>query len=322
MIPRNPNCLKNSAILCRRATISGFTHRPVEPARGLEPRAWEEHTMRVAAAVMVVAMVAFGAGPAAAQIDESRFLLSLNLGLQPGSDDYADDGPFTLYDEAGALAVSGETSTGALFDLGAAYRVARPLHDRPGLPARRPVTTTPWESAAWRPTPSSSTGRGRSRSPADDARAQGASVPLQRRLPAAAHRPARPAHLRRAVAVPVVPAGGGVGDRDRGSPPFTTVTVTPTIETREENAWGAHLGFDAAYTVAANGSSTFGRRRLPPLRRGERRHSRRVENGRHRSRRLPVRRRRPLPLLVVPLSLRARRWNMTRRRPGHDVGSS
>jgi hypothetical protein len=78
--------------------------------------------MRVLAAV-AAAVVVFGPGTAAAQVDETRFLLSFNLGYQTGTDDYADEGPFTLYDETGRLAVAGETSTGLLWDLSAAYRV-------------------------------------------------------------------------------------------------------------------------------------------------------------------------------------------------------
>ena len=48
--------------------------------------------MRVAPAVMVAAMVAFGAGLAEAQTDGPRVLLSVNLGLQPGSEAITDAG--------------------------------------------------------------------------------------------------------------------------------------------------------------------------------------------------------------------------------------
>ena len=117
--------------------------------------------MRVAPAVMVVAMVAFGAGRPMAQTDDPRVLLSLNLGLQPGIGELTDAGAFTLYDEAGALAVSGDASTGALLDMGVAARVAGRV--TPGCPgSARPAPTTP-QSAARRPTRSSSTSRGRSR---------------------------------------------------------------------------------------------------------------------------------------------------------------
>ena len=216
MIQRNPeNAWKNSAVLCRRATITGFTRRQLS-RQGIGTPSVGGDTMRVAPAVMVVAMVALGAGPAEAQTDVPRVLLSVNLGLQPGSEALTDAGTFTLYDEAGALAVSGEASTGALFDLGVALPCHRARHGRPFLPALvqcQPLgAQRPGAPPAVLQPAAAVHGHGRRR------RALGERVPFQHRLSAAGHRPARSAHLRRADDVRAVPAGGDVGDRDRGQP--------------------------------------------------------------------------------------------------------
>jgi hypothetical protein len=212
--------------------------------------------MRVAPAVLVVAVVAIGAGPAMAQTDGPRVLLSVNLGLQPGSEPLADAGTFTVYDEAGALAVSGEASTGALLDIGAAYRVAGRV--TAGLSYQRSSSANAWELSGLAPHPLFFNQPRPFTATVDDVeRSENAfhfsiGYLLQATDRLDLHIYGGPTLF--GLSQQVV-AGVTVNE---GSSPFTTVTVTPTIETREENAWGAHLGFDAAYIVAANGSSSFG----------------------------------------------------------------
>ena len=141
--------------------------------------------MRVAPAVMVVAMVAFGAGLAEAQTDGPRVLLSVNLGLQPGSEAITDAGTFTLYDEAGALNVSGEASTGALFDLGVAFRVTGRV--TAGLSYQRSSSANDWDVSGLAPHPLFfNQPRSFTATVAELERSENG-VPFQRRLSAAGH---------------------------------------------------------------------------------------------------------------------------------------
>ena len=255
--------------------------------------------MRVAPAAMVVAMVALGAGPAVAQTAGPRVLLSVNLGLQPGSEALADAGTFTLYDEAGLLGRLGRSLDGCAVRPRRGLPCRRARHGRPVLPALVQCRT-PGRSAARRPTPCSSTSRGRSR-PRSRRRALGERVPFQHRLSAAGHRPARSAPLRRADAVRAVPAGGDGGDRDRGSPPSPPSPSRPPSR-RAKRTRGVRTSASTPPIPSRRTARRLRRRRLPPLRRGQHRHSvvsRTVETD---SRRLPVRRRPPLPLLVSAAS--------------------
>jgi len=212
--------------------------------------------MRVTPAVMVAAMVVFGTGLAEAQTDGPRVLLSVNLGLQPGSETIADAGVFTLYDEAGSLAVSGDASTGALFDIGAAYRVAGRV--TAGISYQRSSSANDWDVSGLAPHPLFF----------NQPRSFTATAPELERSESAFHFSVGyllQATDRLDLHIYGGPTVFGLSQQvvsavtvTEANPQFTAVNVTPTVETHEENAWGAHLGFDAAYTVAANGSSTFG----------------------------------------------------------------
>ena len=63
--------------------------------------------MRVAAAVVVVAVAAFGPNAAFAQTEEARVLITASAGFQSATAELTDTGTFPLYDEAGALVCRG-----------------------------------------------------------------------------------------------------------------------------------------------------------------------------------------------------------------------
>ena len=127
--------------------------------------------MRVSAvALMAAVVVVVGPGTAAAQVAESKFILSLNLGFQSGSDDYADEGPLPLYDETGLLGVSGETSTG-MSSTSARPTASAAVSPSVSATSAAAATTIP-RSADSRPARSSSIARGRSPSPSRNSSAR------------------------------------------------------------------------------------------------------------------------------------------------------
>ena len=79
--------------------------------------------MRLVRALVMAGLLA-GVNDAAAQTDESRFFLSVSGAFEPGTQTYADDGTFSLYDEVGRLSVgSADLSSGAVLDFGVGARV-------------------------------------------------------------------------------------------------------------------------------------------------------------------------------------------------------
>jgi hypothetical protein len=210
--------------------------------------------MRVAAAV-VVAMLTFGAGAAFAQTEEPRFMLSLNGAFEPGDEEFTDDGPLPLYNEAGRLTVSGRSSTGALLDLGAAARVG----DRftLGLGFQRGASADEATITGEAPHPIFF----------NRPRAFSVTVPETKRIEQAVHFSAGalvqltdkldvhiyggPSQFRfsqQVVAEVVVTETGGA---------FTTVNATPTIVARKRNVWGGHIAADFSYPVAQIGNGSF-----------------------------------------------------------------
>lgn len=78
---------------------------------------------------LMAAMAVAGAGVAAAQTsaDEARVRVSVNAGLQTGSESLTSSSKFTAYDEEGTVDSNIETSGGALLDGSIAVRVWRQL---------------------------------------------------------------------------------------------------------------------------------------------------------------------------------------------------
>ena len=210
--------------------------------------------MRVAAAV-VVAMLAFGPGAAFAQTDEPRFMLSLNGAFEPGDEEFTDDGPFTLYDEAGRITVSGRSSTGALLDLGVHARVTGRftlgISGHRGASADEATVSgqAPHPIFFNRPRSFSATVPETKRIEQALHFSAGALIPLGEKLDV--HVYGGPSQFRfsqQVVGEVVVTEAGGA---------FTSVNVTPTIVARKRNTWGGHIGADLSYPVAQIGNGTF-----------------------------------------------------------------
>lgn len=78
---------------------------------------------------LTVALLVFGsstaAAPAFAQTMQwtDKGYVSVNVGVQAGSDTLATNSTFTLYDETATVTSSQKVKSGAFFDIGAAYRV-------------------------------------------------------------------------------------------------------------------------------------------------------------------------------------------------------
>jgi hypothetical protein len=210
--------------------------------------------MRVAAAV-VVAMLAFGPGLAFAQTDEPRFMLSLNGAFEPGDEEFTDDGPFTLYDEAGRITVTGRSSTGALLDMGVAARVTGRftlgLSGHRGASADEATVTgqAPHPIFVNRPRSFSVTVPETKRIEQALHFSAGALVQLTEKLDV--HIYGGPSQFRfsqQVVGDVVVAETGGA---------FTSVNVTPTIVARKRNVWGGHIAADFSYPVAQIGNGDF-----------------------------------------------------------------
>jgi hypothetical protein len=194
-----------------------------------------------------------GAGMAEAQSDGPRVLLSVNAGLQPGSEQLGDAGTFPLYDETGLLTVDGEASTGALFDFAAHIRVARRVTVGFGMQhggsehGWNVNGTAPSPVFFNQPRPFSTVAEGLKRSENAFHFSVGYLLPVNDRFDLLVYGGPTLFQLEQdvvsAVTVNETPSFG----------------VTPTVERREEDSWGAHLGFDATYALMQNsGGSSFG----------------------------------------------------------------
>ena len=75
-------------------------------------------------AALAVAGVVLGAQRAGAQTDDTRFYINVSGAFEPGSQTYADNGTFRLYDETGRLSVASEVSSGAVLDVAVGGKVA------------------------------------------------------------------------------------------------------------------------------------------------------------------------------------------------------
>lgn len=210
--------------------------------------------MRVAAAV-VVAVVAFGPSLASAQTDETRFMLSLNGAFEPGDEEFTDDGPFTLYEEAGRITVSGRSSTGAILDAGVAARIVGRftlgVSGHRGASADEATVTgqAPHPIFFNRPRSFSVTVPETKRIEQALHFSAGVLVPLGEKLDV--HIYGGPSQFRFSQQV--------VGDVviSEASSAFTSVNVTPTIVARKKNVWGGHIAADFSYPLFQIGNGSF-----------------------------------------------------------------
>lgn len=210
--------------------------------------------MRLVTALVVAGLLT-GAVDAAAQADESRFFLSVNGALEPGTQTYTDDGTFRLYDEDGRVNVSSETSSGAVLDFGVGARVMGGMT----LGASFHRTSSTDEAAVG----------GQAPHPIffDRPRSFTATVADLKRSEQALH-------LSVGYRFPVTPAfdihvfGGpsqfrfsqevvsalSIAESGTG---FTTVSATASTAERKKNAWGGHVGVDMSYALWQEGHTSF-----------------------------------------------------------------
>lgn len=213
--------------------------------------------MRVAGALMVAAVVLVGPSVAAAQTDESRFMLSLNGAFEPGDEEFSDTGSFTLYDEAGQVTVGGRSSTGAILDMGVAARVVGRF--TLGVNAHRGASSDEATVSGQAPHPIFfNRPRSFSVTVAETKRIEqalhfsaGVLVPLGEKFDV--HLYGGPSQFRFSQQVATVAAA----NITEANGQFTAVNVSPVIVARKKNSWGGHIAADFSYQVAQIGNGSF-----------------------------------------------------------------
>lgn len=211
--------------------------------------------MRLVTALVMAGLLA-GVHEAAAQTDESRFFLSVSGAFEPGSQTYADDGTFSLYDEVGRLRVgSDDLSSGAVLDFGVGARVmgnftvGANFHRTSSLAEATVSGEAPHPIFFNRPRSFSATVPDMKRTEQALHVSLGYRVALGEKLDL--HIYAGPSQFRFTQdvinAVVITEAGGA----------FTTVNATNESTTRKANAWGGHVGADVSYPVYQSGNTSF-----------------------------------------------------------------
>lgn len=204
---------------------------------------------------LVAACVLAGAVEAAAQTDQSRFFLGVSGAFEPGTQKYADNGTFTLYDETGRLNVGSEVSSGAVLDFGVGARVAGNF-----LVAANFHRTSSTDE---------STVSGQAPHPVffDRPRSFSATVADLKRTEQALHLSlgyriglgdkldlqilAGPSQFRFTQEVVA-----GVSIAETGGS-LTSVNATTTVNNRKANTWGGHVGADLSYAVYQSDETSF-----------------------------------------------------------------
>lgn len=211
--------------------------------------------MRLVTALVMASLLA-GVNDAAAQTDESRFFLSVSGAFEPGSQTYADDGTFTLYDEVGRLSVgSDDISSGAVLDFGVGVRVkgnftlGANFHRTSGLGEASVTGQAPHPIFFSRPRSFSATVPDMKRTEQALHLSLGYRLALGEKLDVQFS--AGPSQFRFTQdvvnAVTISEAGGA----------FTTVNATTASTTRKANSWGGHVGADVSYPVYQSGTTSF-----------------------------------------------------------------
>ena len=212
--------------------------------------------MRLLTAAAVAGFFTLAAQNVAAQTDDSRFYVSASGAFQPGSESYADDGTFRLYDETGKLNASGDAAAHAGFDFAVGakvtgnWTVGAGFHRTSGSSDASVSGTAPHPIFFDRP-------RAFTAAVADLKRSEQAlhlSVGYVTTLAdkVALHVYAGPSQFRFSQDVPASVTIGETG----GS--FTTVQATTAVATRKDTSWGGHVGLDMSYALFQSGATTFG----------------------------------------------------------------
>ena len=211
--------------------------------------------MRFSAAIVLVGAVALMPSVVSAQTDDSRFYINVNGAFEPGSQTYADDGTFRLYDENGRLSVSSDVSSGAVLDFAAGVKITGNF--TMGLGFHRTSSSDPATVTGAAPHPVFFD-RPRNFTQTLDAltrteQAMHISVGYVVALGEKAdlHITAGPSQFRFAQQVPAT-----VTISETGSA-FTSVLATVAVEQRKRNAWGGHVGADLSYPVFESGAASF-----------------------------------------------------------------
>lgn len=211
--------------------------------------------MRFLTALAVASGVVLGAQSASAQSDDSRFYINLNGAFEPGSQTYADDGTFRLYDETGRLNVASEVSSGAVLDVAVGAKVAGNFTFGAGFhrtSSSDPATVTgaaPHPIFFDRPRAFSQTLDALTRTEQALHISVGYLVSAGEKLDL--HITAGPSQFRFAQQVP---ASVTIAETS-GS--FTTVQATVATASRKRNAWGGHVAADLSYPIFESGATTF-----------------------------------------------------------------
>jgi hypothetical protein len=204
---------------------------------------------------MVAGLAAAVPSTAAAQPEDTRFLLSLSGAFEPGSESFADDGTFTLYDEAGRLTVASEVSTGAIIDLGVGVRVSGPF--TLGLGVHRGASADTVSVSGQAPHPAFFNRPRPFSLEIDDVKrieqavhfSVGALVPLGEKLDV--HIYGGPSQFRfsqQVVSTVTITEASGA---------FTSVNATAGIEARKKNTWGGHIAADFTYPIVELDNAVF-----------------------------------------------------------------
>jgi hypothetical protein len=211
--------------------------------------------MRLVTALVMAGLLA-GVNEAAAQTDESRFFLSVSGAFEPGTQTYADDGTFSLYDETGRLTVgSDDLSSGAVLDFGVGMRltgnfiVGANFHRTSSLGEASVTGQAPHPIFFSRPRSFSATVADMKRTEQALHVSLGYRLALGEKLDVQIY--AGPSQFRftqDVVNAVVISETGGA---------FTTVNATNEVTTRKANSWGGHVGADVSYPVYQSGATSF-----------------------------------------------------------------
>ncbi|MBP7778006.1 MAG: outer membrane beta-barrel protein [Acidobacteria bacterium] len=210
--------------------------------------------MRLVTALVMAGLLA-GVNEAAAQDEESRFFLSVSGAFEPGTQTYADDGTFPLYDETGRLSVSSEVSSGAVLDFGVGARlvgrwtVGANFHRTSSTDESTVDGSAPHPIFFDRPRPFSTTVQDLKRSEQALHLSVGYLMPLNEKFDLQVY--AGPSQFRFSQEVV-----GTANIRETGGT-FSTIDVTYSQERRKKSAWGGHVGADLSYALYQDGATSF-----------------------------------------------------------------
>lgn len=207
--------------------------------------------MRIVAALVMAGLLA-GVTEASAQTGDSLFYINVSGAFEPGTQTYADDGTFRLYDENGRLNVSSEVSSGAVLDVAAGVKVYEAVtlglgfHRTSSSDVATVSGTAPHPVFFDRPRPFSQSLEALTRTEQALHFSVGYVVAIGEKLDV--HITAGPSQFRFAQQVP-----SSVTIAETGA----SFTATVATASRKRNVWGGHIGADFSYPVFERGAALF-----------------------------------------------------------------